>query len=146
MLGIRVSDEFMKEIEEVAEKHGISKAALGTKGLELMTGFDVKYFQKIEQEAKQLNVPTWLYIQNKIIKMMALDDAETEIWGETGKLLTEFMFTQHGPVTGDQLYRELKNNYVKDEISTRLEQINTHKHHNIPLDDDDIAFLEKYGK
>ncbi|MDW7670795.1 MAG: hypothetical protein SCK57_08160 [Bacillota bacterium] len=121
-LGIRVSDEFMEKIEKTAEAHVQSRAGIGMMGLELMTGFDVDFYKQIEAAAKNLNVPTWLFIQNKLIKEMARYAAMREVHPEGGELLPEFAFTSDGPITGKRLFDMLRDQFIQEEKQKLIEK------------------------
>ncbi|MCL5290641.1 MAG: hypothetical protein M1489_06415 [Firmicutes bacterium] len=134
----------LEEIDKAAIKHGTSRASFIVKAVEMLMGFDKVFFNKIEAYAKGLNTPVWLVMQNMIIKRMAQEAAEEEVWGPSSKLLDEFMYTNQGPITGAELFTLLMDTYSRKEESKKVEQLLREEAASPPLSDEDKAFLIKH--
>jgi hypothetical protein len=103
----------LADIDRTAEKHGLSRATFVVKATELMTKFDMFFMDNAANKAMELQLPIWLVIQNIFIKQLAQDAAKIEVYGPNpNRPLEEFMFTEKGILTGEQLFDKLKELYV----------------------------------
>ena len=113
-LGIRMTEEFFQEVQKTADDLMESKAGVGHLGLELMTGFDPDFYKQISQAAKNLGIPLWLFIQNSMIREMALHQVKRELDPDGEELLPHFMFTSKGFLTGKELFDHLVRYYRQE--------------------------------
>lgn len=105
----------LADVDAKAKKHGLTRAGFAVKAVELLTGFDDAFLVKIEEYANGLNIPLSLVMQNMLIKRLAQEAAEAEVWGPGKRLLDEFLFTSEGVITGQELFDMLKKNYLAQE-------------------------------
>lgn len=148
VLTVRLPDGFefgLQDMDEKAKQLGLNRTGFALKGLELMMGFDPVFLSKVENYAKGLNIPTWLVMQNMLIKRFAEESAETEVVGSSGRPLHEFMFTSEGPVTGEKLFDILKDMKVHELERLKADVLRKRKNKGIPLKPEDQNFLEHIG-
>jgi hypothetical protein len=144
-LQIKIHDDALAEtIGERAKQFGINETDYLIKAAELMNGFDINLFKQIEAYGARFDAPSWLIIQNIIIKRFALDAAESEVLGDNTTLLREFCENETGPITGNDLYNVLKQAYIHDLEMKRFERIMEFKANDWDLSEEDRVFLEKY--
>lgn len=125
------------EIDEKAKALGMSRAAFVLNAVETFMGFDTVFYKRIEEYAKNLNIPTWLVMQNMLIKRMAKEAADYEVWGPSQHLLEEFMFTSQGPITGEELFDNLKEMYAKEAGEEKAKVLAEEQRYGIPVSDED---------
>ncbi|SHH87085.1 hypothetical protein [Desulfosporosinus lacus] len=106
----------LSDIEAKAKKLGMNKSELIMKGVSMMMNFDEVFLKRIQGYSEGLHIPEWLVLQNMIIKRMADEAAHYEVYGNSTKLLDEFMLIGDGierrSVTGEELFNSLKDQYV----------------------------------
>lgn len=139
-------DTFADTVKEKAAQHGLTQSEYAIKALTLLSGFDVALYKQIEAYAARFDIPSWLVIQNIIIKRFALDAAESEVLGDNTTLLREFCESDIGPIAANDLYDMLKQSYIHDLEMKRFERIMEFKANDWDLAEEDIEFLEKYQK
>jgi hypothetical protein len=137
-------NELVETIGKRAEQYGIDETDYMIKAAELLNGFNVDLFKQIEAYGARFDVPSWLVIQNIIIKRFALDAAESEVLGDNTTLLREFCENETGPITGNELYNVLKQAYIHDLEMKRFERIMEFKANDWDLSEEDRVFIEKY--
>lgn len=109
-----------EDIEAKAKELGMDKTEFILKAVDMMMNFDNTFLKKIQEYSEGLNVSEYMVIQNMIIKNMALDAAkvETDTWGGTDKLMTEFQAVNEKGVikmlTGEELFNNLKEQFVTE--------------------------------
>jgi hypothetical protein len=107
-----------EDLEKKAEELGISKGDFLLMAVDMLMTFDNDFIKKIQSHSRGLNIPMGVFIQNTLIKELAKDAAriETGVW--KSKPLDEFRFVKDGDnyrvVTGDELFHELKEQYVME--------------------------------
>lgn len=146
-LSIRLpGDMQVDEVDAVAQRRGMSRAAFVVNAIELLMGFDDVFLKKMEAYAKGLNIPLFLVMQNRLIKLTAQEAAEAEVRGPSRRLLDEFMYTNEGTITGEELFRMLKAHYVKEKRRAYDEEMGERVHvkraSGIELSDEEKAWVE----
>lgn len=101
-----------EDIEAKAAALGMEKGEFILNAVDLSFNFDEVFYKKVQRSADLCRVPVWVYIQNKLIKIMAREAAEVEAGTWTTKLLDEFIFNSEGVITGEALFEALKANYI----------------------------------
>lgn len=115
-----------EDIEAKAKELGMEKSEFILKAVDMMMNFDKEFYKRITQYSEGLNAPEYIVIQNIIIKNMALDAAkvETDTWGGTDKLMTEFQaVNEKGTIkmlTGEELFNNLKDQFVSEIKSNKV--------------------------
>lgn len=150
-LSIRLpGDMQVDEVDAVAQRRGMSRASFVVGAIELLAGFDDVFLKKMGRYAARLNIPLFLVMQNMLIKRMAQEAAEAEVWGPRRRLLDEFMYTSEGTITGEELFRMLKENYIKEERQAydeaMSESVHVKKAAGMELNDEEKAWLESYER
>ena len=80
----------------------------------------------INRLAEGLNIPPALIIQNMLIRRIAEEDAAINVYGQSPKLLYEFMDQDGELVTGQELYEKIKSmeeNRLRTEYAEKLMKI-----------------------
>lgn len=109
MVSIQVTDlekGFLKVVAENRDR--TSLATLIKHAAHLYAMFDPVFLEKIRGMSEATKIPEYLVIQNMIIKRLADDAADQEIYGKRPRSLPEFSFTENGPITGAELFEMLK--------------------------------------
>jgi hypothetical protein len=115
--------ELIAETQHKCAEYSVSQNEYAAKALELLNGFDIALFKQIEAYAARFDIPSWLVIQNIIIKRFALDAAESEVLGDNTTLLREFCQAETKTFTGNEMFDMLKQTYVHDLEMKRFERI-----------------------
>lgn len=116
----------IEDIEAKAKEMGMDKTEFILKAVDMMMNFDKNFIKRIQGYSEGLNVSEYMVIQNMIIKNMALDAAkvETDTWGGTDKLMTEFQaVNEKGTIkmlTGEELFNNLKEQFVSEIKSNKV--------------------------
>lgn len=106
-------DFTLADIDAKAKKLGLTRTEFLLKSLEMMMGFDLVLIKRIERYSRKLDTPEWLVIQNMLIDRFAEDAAEIEVYGERTRVLYEFMKTNEGTLTGEELFGVLKEQKIR---------------------------------
>jgi hypothetical protein len=110
---IRINPSEKKYLEKMASEMGLTFTDLLKEGASFYSSFDSVFWKKIKTFSRNLRIPEYLILQNLAISWMARREAHAEVWGdEADPLLAEFMFTENGPITGEELFASLKKNFV----------------------------------
>ena len=125
---IRISKDTpaFEEMDKAAEQLGLSRNQLIIEGIKMICSWNAQFYKKMKQYSNTFRLPVPLVIQNMLIKRLAEDYAKEQIWGFTGKVLSEFMFNERGSITGGELFKTLSEMAVKDEIRERVRGIEEH--------------------
>ena len=138
----------LADIEAKAKSLGLNKSELVMKGISMMMNFDEVFLQRIKVFALGLHIPEWLVMQNMIIKRMANEAAEYEVYGGGTRVLTEFMLVGEGlerrSITGEELFNILKGQYVQEYEKKLVEQTLREERYGIPLQEKEKAVLIKH--
>jgi len=106
----------LADLDHKAAELGMNRSELINKAVDILMGFDAVFFKKIQGYSEGLHIPEWLVLENMIIKRMADEAAEIEVYGGGTRLLDEFMLVgdgaEHRSVTGEELFNSLKGQYV----------------------------------
>lgn len=108
-------DVSLSDVDARAKERGMTRSAFSAAAIKLVMDMDPDVLAQMEKLAADLKIPVGLVISNKLIKLLALEDARNEVSGAQRVLLHEFMFTDKGPLTGQALYDELKGLYLEFE-------------------------------
>ncbi len=141
-LSFRVDKATKDNLEKLAKERGMGLSDLVREALELRAGFDPGFWDRVQSLVNGLNVPSWMVLQNRLIKILAQEAAEIEIWGPRYRLLDEFRFTTEGVETGEQLFDNLKSAATELERRKRLEQLERGLRLGAPLTENDKAWLQ----
>lgn len=143
---IRISKDTpaFEEMDKAAEQLGLSRNQLIIEGIKMMCSWDAQFYKKMKQYSSTFRLPVPLVMQNMLIKRLAEDYAKEQIWGFTGKVLSEFMFNERGSITGGELFKTLSEMAVKDEIRERVRDIEEHIRAGIPVPKDEMEFYETH--
>lgn len=125
------------QLDEKAKELGMSRAAFIVNAIETFLGLDKGFYQRLEEYAKALNIPAWLVMQNMLIKRMAKEAADFEVWGPGQHLLEEFRFTNQGPITGEELFNSLKEMYIWEEEKEKAKVLAEEQKYGIPVSDEE---------
>lgn len=146
-LNIRVPDGLIEKIDQYAKEHGQNKTDFVLKAIDMLLNFDEVFFSRVNEYSKGLNIPEWLVIQNMIIKQMAIDAAETEVWGPLQKPLKEFISVNDGTgyktMTGEELFIMLKKQFVQDNEKEKIRTLLDREPFG-RISEDDRKFLIKH--
>ena len=109
------------DLEQRAAELGVDKGRLILAGVDLIMKFDPEFLDMVQSEADAINIPLWLYIQNKFIKIMAGEAAEFETGTFKTKELNEFRYINEGTckraITGKELFRLCKDEHIKEMLA-----------------------------
>ncbi|NLP13485.1 MAG: hypothetical protein GX383_03165 [Clostridium sp.] len=143
---IRISKDTpaFEEMDKAAEQLGLSRNQLIIEGIKMICSWNAQFYKKMKQYSNTFRLPVPLVIQNMLIKRLAEDYAKEQIWGFTGKVLSEFMFNERGSITGGELFKTLSEMAVKDEIRERVRGIEEHIRTGFPVSKDEMEFYEAH--
>ncbi len=138
----RLQNITLNELEDKTNEFKTNRTTFINKALDILMAYDYKWFSYIEEYADRLKIPTGLVMQNIIISRIAQEEAERNVYGpEYTKLLLEFIYTNQGPVTGEELYKILYNNYLKDFTRQRVDVLRKKEAAGVKLSEIDLEFL-----
>ncbi|HOG17673.1 MAG TPA: hypothetical protein PLB96_10060 [Syntrophales bacterium] len=110
-------------LEKMAQSIGITLTDLLKEGARFYSGFDPFLRERVKNFSRNLGIAEHLVLQNLAISWMAKREAHAEVFGFDYPVLDEFMFTENGAITGEQLFNILKADQIKsleDEKEGRL--------------------------
>jgi len=122
---LRIAPSEKMKLEKAAEERGMTVTDLLLDGARMVANWDPSFLSRIDSFSRGLNLPQYLVLQNLAISWMARKDAETEVWGQGTSMLKEFMFTDAGPITGEQIYGILKSGFVHDLEGEKIDFLRT---------------------
>ncbi len=105
---IRISPSEKEFLEKRSKEIGMTFTDLLKTGAMMYASFDPVFMEKISGMSEATKIPEYLVIQNMIIKRLADDAADQEVYGKRPRSLPEFSFTENGPITGAELFEMLK--------------------------------------
>lgn len=110
LINTKVNEELRRQAQEKAESQDITLTQLVEEALALYVALDSNFLMRLKAFSAKQNLPESLVIQNLVISWMARRDAFLQVMGpeKAKKAMPEFRFTDKGPLTGDELYHELK--------------------------------------
>lgn len=137
-----------EDVELKAEKYGMSKKDFILNAVDMMMSFDEIFFKKIQKYSNGLHIPEWLVMQNMIIKRIADEAAETEVFGTHRRVLDEFMMMGEGSerktTTGEELFNILKKIYIKKYEQRAVNAILKKEASGMTINENEKALLIKY--
>lgn len=137
-----------EDIEEKAAHYGMEKSEFIMTAVDMMMNFDETFYKRIQGYSEGLHIPEWLVMQNMIIKRMADEAAEYEVFGPSGKVLDEFMLVGEGfkrrAITGEELFNNLKQQYKVNYEKKAVQELLKEEAYGIPLKENEKALLIKY--
>lgn len=137
-----------EDVEVKAKKLGMEKSEFILNAVDMMMNFDEIFFKRIQEYSNGLHIPEWLVIQNMIIKRMADEAAECEVFGQNGKVLDEFIMTgegnKHETMTGEKLFNFLKDQSIQKYERKAVKMLLQEESYGVPLNDKDKALLIKH--
>jgi hypothetical protein len=145
-ISVRVTPEEKTHWEDVARREGLSFTALVKEAMELRTNFESLFWENMVYISEKHHLPPYLVIQNKIIRQQAEDSAEDKMTGIKDKILTEFIHTSGGPITGQKLFRMLYINRLTKLKGLRDFVINLKEIAGAPLSELEKAWKENRPK
>lgn len=145
-LSIQVTPEEKVKLEKIAEKHGVSLSVLCRDALDLYSGLDPKFWERVKGRSKTLNVSVPVVMQNMIAKQMAYDAAEITVYGNKDRLLDEFIFTSEGIITGERLFERMKADFIGDLERSRAAYLRRRINDGKPISDHETKWLENYDQ
>lgn len=147
-LNIRLTKDMpsLEEIDEAAKRYDMNRTELTMLGLEMLMSFDEEFYNRLKVYSDSMRIPMWLVIQNMLIKRMAEEQAEKDIWGDAPRMLPEFMFTVDGPLTGEALFNTLYEAKLQEEATKRVEDIKTNVlQYGLEPSEEEKEILNKFG-
>ena len=114
MTALKLRKSEKEELSKIAEERGTSFSALLREGGRLLGDFDPFFLNKISEYSTKFGIKPSMIIQNLIIKQLAYEAAEVEVYGSVDRIRNEFVYTDEGPITGTKLFEMLKGQYVND--------------------------------
>lgn len=109
---MQITDEKAAILKETAEKRGTSIASLMKDATDISLNFDPFFLSMVRDFSATLKVPEYIVIQNIGIAWFARYAAESET--SDFRELGEFRFTGKGPITGKELFEDLKARYQNE--------------------------------
>lgn len=143
MVSIQVTDLEKEFLKVVAEKRDhTSLATLIKHAAHLYAMFDPVFMEKIRGMSEATKIPEYLVIQNMIIKRLADDAADQEVYGKRPRSLPEFSFTENGPITGAELFEMLKARKIGI-LEVEKENLLVSESQHVRLSKEDAEWLKK---
>ena len=103
-----------ESLESAAKGLGMNFTSLLKEGASFYASFDPVFRKRIKTFSRNLGIQEYLVLQNLCLSWLAQREAHSEVLGIEDPTLEEFSFTEHGPITGEELFRTLKRNFVKN--------------------------------
>jgi hypothetical protein len=111
---IRIKPSEKEYLENRAKDMGITFSEILKTGAMMCASFDPAFWKGIKNLSYHLGVKEYLILQNIAISWLARREAEAEVKGdEADALLPEFVFTENGPVTGEELHKNMKKIFIQ---------------------------------
>jgi hypothetical protein len=111
---IRIKPSEKEYLEKRAKDMGMTFSEILKTGAMMCASFDPAFWKGIKKISNNMGVKEYLILQNIAISWLARREAEAEVKGnEADDLLPEFMFTENGPVTGEELHNNMKRIFIQ---------------------------------
>lgn len=142
---IRISKDTpsFNEMDEAAARLGMSRNQMIIEGIKMMCSWDKQFYSKMRTFGNTFKLPIPLIMQNMLIKRLAEDYANEEVWGFNGRMMMEFTFNERGPITGGELFQLLANEAMENERKEKFKVLHNDVTYGVPLSEDDMAFYEQ---
>ena len=103
------------EMDAAAQRLGMSRNGLVTLGVSLMCEWDVHFFKMMNEWTTRYGMKLSTVMQNMLIRRLAEDAAEADVWQHRHKALPEFTTTISGPLSAQDLYKFLYLRYHREQ-------------------------------
>ncbi len=114
LIQVRLSKEMsVEKVDATAKALGISRNAVGVKGLELLTEWGPEFIEVVERWADKLQVKPATFIENIVLDWLARLSCEMEVYGPTVQQFPEFIHYNGELMTGKQFYEKRRQDYIQ---------------------------------
>ena len=111
---IRIAPSEKEYLEKRAKEMGITFTDILKTGAMMCASFDPAFWRGIKILSRNMGVKEYLILQNIAISWLARREAEAEVKGDKAYAqLPEFVFTENGPITGEELHRNMKKTFIE---------------------------------
>ena len=115
-IGVRIFGAEVQEIGELLKRRGWTASHLLREGLALVSEFDDSFLPFINEQAKSLNVPPHIYLQNMTLAKAAEDDAKFMMAkiadDDAQQPLIDFQISKNGFITGEKFYKATRRRHL----------------------------------
>lgn len=113
----------LAEIDERAEKLNMNRSQFVNMALQMVTSFDLDFWNRIQKYSDGLHIPEWAIIQNMLIDRFAREEAWMAVFGKPNSKIDDFIFfnTPDGPalLTGSE-FAEIKYEHYTRQFEAEL--------------------------
>ena len=111
---IRITPSEKEYLKNRAKEMGVTFTEILKTGAMMCASFDPAFWKGIKTFSRNLGVKEYLILQNMAISWLARREAEAEVKGyEADAPLPEFTFTESGPITGQELHKNMKKIFIQ---------------------------------
>jgi hypothetical protein len=112
-----------EEMDAAAKALGMSRNEMILKAVDIIRGFDVSFYRKLEQYSQRCKVPMSIAIQNTMVKMWAQDTARAKAWDGNSRVLDEFMQVGDETIGAKKLYERVYKETYDEATKERFEDL-----------------------
>ena len=94
-------------MDAAAKTLGMSRNEMILKAVDIIRGFDVSFYRKLEQYSQRCKVPVSIAIQNTMVKLWAQDAARVKAWDGYSRVLDEFIQVGDDIIGVKELYERI---------------------------------------
>jgi hypothetical protein len=114
MISFKIDDAERERIKQEARDRGISDSELIRERVIAGAALDPPADEYVKRMSAALNVSPRIVISNTILSVMAERNARQAVFGPSPAILEEFVGTQSGPLTGEEQYKRLFEERVRE--------------------------------
>ena len=112
-----------EEMDAAAKALGMSRNEMILKAVDIIRGFDVSFYRKLEQYSQRCKVPMSIAIQNTMVKLWAQDAAKSKAWDGYSRILDEFMQVGDETIGTKELYERVYKQTYDEATKERFEEL-----------------------
>jgi hypothetical protein len=131
-----------KEMDVAAKTLGMSRNEMILKAVDIIRGFDVSFYRKLEQYSQRCKVPMSIAIQNTMVKLWAQDAARSKAWDGYSRVLDEFMQVGDETIGAKELYERVYKETYDEATKERFEDLQEKLKSDCTLTEKEEAFEE----
>ena len=149
MVRFRVTSDYLKELDEISEKHNKTRTSFILEAVDILKGFDVVFFNTLKNFAESSNIPIYEVIQRMILKRMIKEDVYAKVWGGYHDLLDEFyqkvVDGKSELISIEELKKILVERYTTEEERNFAKSIYETKYkYNLKVSEKEEKLMKKY--
>ena len=114
LIQVRLTKDLsVEKVDETAKQLGLSRSALGVKGLKFLTEWDPNFIETVEKWADNLQVKPATFVENIVLDWLARLSGEMAVFGPTQQVMPEFLHRDGELLKGKAFYEKRRQDYIQ---------------------------------